>query len=339
VNSFEGLSFGFERPLLAGAAFIIIPLASFFATKMKNPFAASIPLGAPGGVPFKAPFNMDGIIKVLRILEYIGVFLLFFSAAGPVIKTTETVWLNRGADILFVIDTSPSMAALDMDGISRFSAARNILKDFAAKRPADGIGLVAVGNDAALLVPPTTDRDTLRARLEGVRIAALGDGTALGMGLAVAAFHLEKSRAPRRAAVLITDGENNAGAIHPETAAAMLRDMGISLWVIGIGSGGEVPIDYVDPNTKMRRTGLFDSRFDIENLRRISAAAGGSYIAAPSADALAAAFARLDDGEMIIRRSGVVSRSRSCRLPFMLTAFSLLAAVRFVKRFLLGAWL
>ncbi|GHV94654.1 hypothetical protein AGMMS50293_09740 [Spirochaetia bacterium] len=339
MNSFGGLSFGFERPLLAVAAFIIIPLAAFFTAKMKNPFAASIPLGAPGGVPFKAPFNMDGLIKALRILEYSGVFLLFFSAAGPVIKTTETVWLNRGADILFVIDTSPSMAALDMDGISRFSAARNILKDFAAKRPADGIGLVAVGNDAALLLPPTTDRETLRARLEGLRIAALGDGTALGMGLAVAAFHLEKSKAPRRAAVLITDGENNAGAIHPETAAAMLRDMGISLWVIGIGSGGEVPIDYVDPNTKMRRTGLFDSRFDVENLRRISAAAGGSYIAAPSADALAAAFVRLDDEEMIIRRSGVVSRSRSCRLPFMLTAFSLLAAVRFVKRFLLGAWL
>lgn len=332
-----GMSFGFERPLVAAAAFVVIPLAVFIARRLHNPFVASIPLGPPGGTPFKAPFNMYGLVKALRVLEYCGAALLFFSAAGPVIKTSETVWLNRGADILFVIDTSPSMAALDMDGMNRFNAARRLLVDFAESRPADGIGLVAVGNDAALLVPPTTDREVLFSRLEQLRIAELGDGTALGMGLAVAAFHLEKSAAPRRAAVLITDGENNAGAIHPETAAAVLRDLGISLWVIGIGSGGEVPIDYVDPHTRMRRTGLFDSRFDVEALRRISLAGGGTWLSAPSAEALAAAFSRLDDREMVVRRSGIVERRQSCRLPFMFGALGLLAGLRFIKRVFLGA--
>jgi Ca-activated chloride channel family protein len=331
------VNFGFERPLTAAAAFIVIPLALIIARRLRNPFAASIPLGPPGGSPFKPPFSMEGLVKTLRFLEYAGALLLFFSAAGPVIKTTETVWLNRGADILFVLDTSPSMAALDMEGASRFNAARRLLLAFAGSRPADGIGLVAVGNDAALLVPPTTDREALYTRLEQLRIAELGDGTALGMGLAVAAFHLEKSTAPRRAAVLITDGENNAGAIHPETAAAMLRDLGVSLWVIGIGSGGEVPIDYVDPHTRLRRTGLFDSRYDTESLRGISASGGGTWLSAPSAEALSAAFARLDDREMIVRRSGTVARRRSCRVPFMLTALGLLAGVRFIKRFLLGA--
>jgi Ca-activated chloride channel family protein len=329
--------FGFERPLFAVAAFVIIPLAIVIARRLKDPFAASIPLGPPGGTPFKPPVNMEGLIKVLRVMEYGGALLFFFSAAGPVIKTTETVWLNRGADILFVLDASPSMAALDMDGASRFSAACGLLKAFAENRPSDGIGLVAVGDDAALLVPPTTDREVLLSRLEGLRIAELGDGTALGMGLAVAAFHLEKSKAPRRAAVLITDGENNAGAVHPETAAAMLRDIGVSLWVIGIGSGGEVPIDYVDPRTKVRRTGLFDSRYDTESLRRVSLAGDGTWLQAPSADALFRAFARLDDREMVARRSGPVTRRCSCRLPFMLAAFGLLAGVRFIRRFFLGA--
>jgi Ca-activated chloride channel family protein len=329
--------FGFERPLLASAAFVVIPLAIALARRLKDPFAASIPLGPPGGTPFKPPVNMAGLLKVLRIMEYAGAALLFLSAAGPVVKTTETVWLNRGADILFVLDTSPSMAALDMGGTSRFNAARDLLKAFAESRPSDGIGLAAVGNDAALLVPPTTDREVLFSRLESLRVAELGDGTALGMGLAVAAFHLEKSTAPRKAAVLLTDGENNAGAIHPETAAAMLRDMGVSLWVIGIGSGGEVPIDYVDPRTRVRRTGLFDSRYDTESLRRISLAGDGTWLQAPSADALFQAFARLDDGEMVARRSGPVTRRRSRGLPFMIAAFGLLAGVRFVRRFFLGA--
>ena len=332
-------SFGFERPLIAVAAFIIIPLAIALARRLGSPFTASVSLGPPGGVSFKAPVNLKGILKTLRFLEYCGVLLLFLGAAGPLIKTSETVWLNRGADILFVLDISPSMAALDMDGTSRFSVARRLLLDFAERRPADGIGLVAVGSDAALLVPPATDRQVLASRLVELQLGELGDGTALGMGLAIAAYQLERSTAPRRAAVLITDGENNAGAVHPETAAAMIASIGASLWVIGIGSGGEVPIDYIDPFTRIRRTGLYDSRFDVETLRQISSAGNGTWISAPSADAFIAAFTRLDSQEMVVRRSGVVTQSRSFHLPFLLAALALIAVSRFVKRFFLGAWL
>jgi Ca-activated chloride channel family protein len=333
------MGFGFERPLLAIAAFFVIPLAMFIARRRGSPFTASVPLGPPGGVPFKAPFNLDRIVKALRAMEYCGVFLLFISAAGPLIRISETVWLNRGADILFVLVISPSMAALDMDGASRFNAARKLLLDFAERRPSDSIGLAALGNDAALLVPPSTDRRALTSRLENLRIGEMGDGTALGMGLAIAAYHLDKSTAPRKAAVLISDGENNAGAIHPETAAAMVRDTGASLWVIGVGSGGEVPIDYLDPVTRVRRTGLFDSRYDTEALQRISSAGGGTWISAPSADALASAFARLDDREMVVRRSGTVTRSRPCHMSFMIAAVGLIVIARLIRRFFLGAWL
>ena len=332
------MNFGFERPFVAVAAFIVIPLVLFAASRLKNPFVAAIPLGAPGGVPFKASLGMSGLVKFLKALEYSGLFLLFFSAAGPVVKTTETVWLNRGADILFVLDISPSMASLDMEGKSRFTIAKSLITEFARNRPSDCIGLVAMGNDAALLVPPALDRDVLADRLERLQIGELGDGTALGMGLAVAAFHLEKSGAKRRITVIITDGENNAGSVHPETAASMLREMGISLWVIGIGSGGEVPIDYVDPVTRMRRTGVFDSRFDTESLRRLSLSGGGIYVSAPSAQAFSAAFAGLDDREVTIRRSTRIDRKQPVFLPFLISAFALLVGVRFTRRFFLGAW-
>ena len=330
------MNFSFDRPWLAAAAFIIIPLAVFVLSRMKNPFVASIPLGAPGGIPFKT-LQIKGLVKFLKVIEIAGIFLLFFSAAGPVIKTPEKVWLNRGADIIFVLDVSPSMAALDMDGKSRFSAAKSLLADFVVRRPSDNIGLAAVGNDAAILVPPTTDREALNLRLEQLRIGELGDGTALGMGLATAAYHLDKSNAPRKAVVLITDGENNAGAIHPETAALMLRDMNISLWVIALGSAGEVPIDYTDPYTKIRRTGVFDSRFDIESLRRLSFSGGGTFIAAPSADSLAAAFSQLNESEITVQRSRIINRRQSLFLHFFLPALLLLTAVRFTRRNLLGA--
>lgn len=330
---------GFDRPWLVVAAIIVIPAAIIIARRLKNPFAVSVPLGAPGGVPFKAPLNLSGIVKALRALEYIGIFLFVIAASGPVIRTAETVWLSRGADIVFVLDISPSMAAIDMDGSNRYDAARRLLKDFALRRPADSIGLVAVGSDAALLVPPTTDRDVLFSRLENLQLGELGDGTALGMGLAVAAYHLNGSAAPRRAAVLISDGESNEGAIHPETAAAMLSDIGSSLYVIGIGTGGEVPIDYTDPFTRIRHVGMFDSRFDTEALIRLSAAGNGMWIPAPSADALAAAFNIVDYQEFVARRSSLVIRSRSLFRVLMLTALGGIFFARFSRRVFLGDWL
>jgi Ca-activated chloride channel family protein len=330
------VNISFDNPFIVISAFFIIPLCAFVYSRLKNPFVASIPLGAPGGVPFKTT-QINGLVKLLKFLEYTGIFLLFLCAAGPAIKTSETVWLNRGADIIFILDVSPSMAAMDMDGKNRFSAGRTMISEFADKRLSDSIGLVAVGEDAALLLPPTADRDALNIRLEQLRIGELGDGTALGMGIAVAAYHLDKSNAKRKIAVLITDGENNAGAIHPETAAGLLLEIGVSFWVIALGSAGEVPIDYTDPYTRIRRTGIFDSRYDIESLRRLGASGGGAFIAAPSAEAFASAFSHMDESEITIQRSRVINRRNSVSFHFLLAAAILIITVKSVRRFILKA--
>jgi Ca-activated chloride channel family protein len=331
------VSIGFDRPLFILAAFIAIPFLVFISRYFKPIFALDLPLGPPGGIAFESPVNLKFLMKFLHALELAGVFLLFTAAAGPHFIFTEMVWLNRGADIIFVIDISPSMAGMDMNGRSRFDAARALVEDFADRRGQDAIGIVAVGEDAAMLVPLTTDRTSLRSRLGTLAIGEMGDGTALGTGLAMAAFHINNSRAPRRVVVLVTDGENNAGIVHPETAAAMLGGMGVSLWVIGVGSGGEIPISYTDPVTRMRRTGTFESRYDPESLMRIAAAANGTWLHAPSAETFAAAFSRLDQGEMIIRRAGTVRREEALYAFFALAALAILWGVRFIRRYILGA--
>jgi Ca-activated chloride channel family protein len=332
------MNIGFEYPAVLALGLACILPTLFISRFFRSLFVLTIPLGAPGGIPFKVPFRGGLPIRILKGLEISGVLLLFIAAAGPVGRSAERVWLNRGADILFVLDISPSMAGIDMNGRNRFDAARELIRAFAENRPSDAIGLVAVGYDAALLVPPTVDRRALYSRLESLQIAELGDGTALGMGLALAALHLRDSSAPRRAVVLLSDGENNAGAVHPLSAAPLLRDMEVSLWVLGIGSGGEIPIDYVDPFTRMRRTGSFDSRFDAESLRAIAQAGEGTYIAAPSGEALDAAFSRIDGEERIVSRPGLQIRRRSLHGPLISLALLLLAGSRLLRRCLLGVW-
>jgi Ca-activated chloride channel family protein len=139
--------------------------------------------------------------------------------------------------------------------------------------------------------------------------------------------------------VLITDGENNAGAVHPETAAAALRTVGASLWVIGLGTDGEVPIDYVDPHTGRRRTGVIDSRFDYQSLEAIAREAGGTYIAAPSFNAFSEAFGRMAGGEIAVGQVGTLIRIRYFHRPLIIAALCVLLIARFVRRYVLGAFL
>jgi Ca-activated chloride channel family protein len=329
----------FDRPFLLILGLFIIPALFVFPRYFRSIFTLVLPLGPPGGTSFKAPVNLNLGIKILKALEILGTALLIIAAAGPHLSYTETLLTQRGADIFFVVDVSPSMAALDMNNRSRFEVSRELVKDFATARPSDALGLVAVGEDAALLVPLTTDRASFFLRLDELVVGELGDATALGMGLGIAALHIGRSAAPRRVVVLITDGENNAGAIHPETAAAALGNMGVSLWVIGVGSGGVVPIDYLDPVTRIRRTGTYDSQYDTETLRNIALKADGTWIPAISADAFSSAFAQLDQAEMTVRRTGVIQRKEAIHGFFIVAAFLSILIARVIRTNILGAFL
>jgi Ca-activated chloride channel family protein len=325
------VNFGFSRPPLLFLILICAAAALLIFFRFRKPFCFYLPLGSPGGASFKPPFRAGILMKILGILEAAAVLFLCIAAAGPETRERETLWLDQGADIIFVLDISPSMAGLDMKG-RRLDAARELVRSFALSRASDAIGLAAVGNEAALVCPPTTDRESFFAALDRLQIGELGDGTALGMGLSLASLHLSGSKASRRITVLITDGENNAGSIHPETAASFLQGMGVSLWVIAVGSAGEVPIDYVDPATRMRRTGTFLSQFDDTSLKNLAAAGGGYYINASSVETLQNAFDQLDEREMIVRRSASRIRVRPFQRPFLVGALILFAIVLLFRR-------
>jgi len=231
------------------------------------------------------------------------------------------------------------MSALDMQGQSRFAVAKRLVTRFAQLRPSDAIALVAIGADGALILPPTVDRTVFSERLAGLSIAELGDGTAIGTGLAIAAVHLRNSRAQKKLVILLTDGENNAGAVHPLTGAALAREAGAELWVIGIGTSGEVPLDYVDPLTGQRKTGTFESRYDPEALRSIAQAGGGTFLVADSTGALEDAFNRMNSTGIAPGRSRTYRVSQSLAGSLLLVALLCIALARSIRWLFMGALL
>lgn len=231
-----------------------------------------------------------------------GVIALILALAGPAGVSRERVYLNRGIDMMLVLDESPSMAAQDFAPVNRFETARETIRRFVERRENDPIGLVSFGREAALRVPPTTDYEKLGAVLEDLRIMELGDGTAIGMGLALGALHLRSSDAPEKVMILLTDGKNNAGEVPAETAAQVATELGIRIYTIGIGSETQTPIEFTDPETGQVYRGTFEGGFDEGLLREIAELSGGAYFYAGTSGTLESVFEAIDSIETTEKR-------------------------------------
>lgn len=254
---------------------------------------------------------MKLLLIIASVSFWIGLVFLIIALSSPALAIREKVFLNRGIDVMIVLDESPSMSAQDFQPENRFETAKRVITEFVQNRENDAIGLVSFSREAALRSPPTFDKDALLKRLNGLSIMSLGDGTAIGMGIAVAALHLQNSTAHHGVIVLLTDGENNAGEILPESAAEIAATLGIRIYVIGIGTQGEVPIEFVDPETGKVRKGMFNSKFNELLLEEIAKSADGRYFSAKSPGALNAVFRTIDSIETAEKRSKTQIRTSS----------------------------
>ena len=85
-------------------------------------------------------------------------------------------------------------------------------------------------------------------------------------------------------------------------AASLIRDLGITLYVIGIGSSAEVPLEYVDPaNGKLYR-GTYKGEFGATLLAGLASLTGGQLMAATGPGTLESGFQIIDTREKVENR-------------------------------------
>lgn len=280
----------FERPWAFALA--LLPAAVALASRSIRRRAGGIPLPLDpwGGEPGPdAPFVWKATLAASTVALGTAWLSLCVALAGPLGIETGASRARGDVDIVFVVDVSPSMAAMDVEP-SRLEASKRLVAGFLEPdggTAGSSVGIVAFGAEAALVCPPTTDYATVLARLATLDPGMLGDGTAVGQGLATALGHALAGGGRRKAAVLLTDGDDNAGVVHPADAAAAYARAGVRLTVAGIGSAGDAPIEYVDPSTGERFSGTYRGHFDEGTLAALATATGGEYLAAVDSAALA----------------------------------------------------
>lgn len=244
--------------------------------------------------------------KIRKILSIFAKFLLGASfvfavtaLADPVVSHQEKVYTTLGTDIVFVLDTSPSMAAKDIDGRTRLQASLEAVKSLVQTKDGCRYGLVALGSNASVLVPPTNNISIFNERCDSVQVGLFGNGSAIGDGISTAVCHLVSSTAPKKCIILLTDGENNAGEIHPETASRLAAENNITLYVVGVGSKGTVPIEYIDPVTGKSYSGYLDSDFSSASLKKIASIGNGRYFEVRTLDDLVSTLAVVSGTENV----------------------------------------
>lgn len=272
------------------------------------------------------------LARLLLILTYFFVVVAF---AKPVQHHQEIVYTSRGSEVIFVVDISPSMAARDIGNITRLEAAQSCIRTLVEDNGGISVGLVEMAKDAALSVPPTMDRTLFFSKLNSLIIGELGDGTAIGNGLSCAILHLNNSSSVKKSIVLITDGENNSGVIHPLTAARLCADKGISLYVVGVGTKGIVPLEYADPVTGKVYSGNLDSNYDSTNLSRIAIEGNGNFYETATLTSLSQTLNTIAKSENVVQSYHIKNNDESYSEKFLFLALILLCASWFIRRVLL----
>ena len=285
-------------------------------------------------------FTWNGHIQ--KIMSWIARFILFAgfilattALADPVKVHQEKVYTSLGTDIVFVVDTSPSMAARDMGGMSRLESAKNAIIAIAREHDGCRFGLVALGSEASVLVPPTANQFAFTQRLDEVIVGMLGNGSAIGDGLSTAVCHLVSSAAQKKVIVLLTDGESNAGEIHPQTAASLAAKNGIAVYTVGIGSRGTVPIEYTDPVTGKNYSGYLDSNFNSTELKHIASMSAGKYFEVASLEEFIKCMQAVTKAEAVVQNYTYRTVTQSFYKKLLLYAILCFAAGWFIKRIVL----
>jgi Ca-activated chloride channel homolog len=187
----------------------------------------------------------------LRGLLFVGALsLMALALAYPRAIVRELQALSKPTDLIFLLDTSPSMYARDMDP-SRLGRAQRIIERFVyMKQPQDRYGLVAFSWTSVILSYMTTDPQTILLYFDylnqqNVPQAGTNVGAVLANALQLVAAEQkmdpENSKNRRVVFVLLSDGDDTADE-YDNPLADVIRS-GIKTYTIGLGTanGAYVP--------------------------------------------------------------------------------------------------
>ncbi|MEZ5387395.1 MAG: VWA domain-containing protein [Prosthecobacter sp.] len=310
---------------------LLLPLAPLFALlrgSRRGKRAAikfpATPLLRDLGRPARG--GVGGFIFGLVLLSYVfGICAL--SRPQKVLSYDEET--AEGISIMLTVDVSLSMLIEDFyigsQPVNRLTAAKRVMTNFIKGRTSDRIGIVAFAGETYLPCPLTLDRDWLINNLDRVQTQRVGDGTAIGSGIASAANRMRREKTPSKVIVLLTDGANNSGRLSPQDAAKLAATLGVRIYTIAIGTPG---IHSIPDPRRGTFTPVGQQLFDEATLKEVADIGNGHFYMAQNLDSLSGVFDTIDKLEKVkIERRKITEAEELFYWPLSLSAAALFLAL------------
>ena len=187
-------------------------------------------------------FHVDNFSKKINLLTKLImsliISLIVFILANPWTNSSTITQVGKGAQLVFVIDRSVSMAKPFIGDDANKSeikslAARRILKDFINSRPLDMIGIVGFSNSALYGSKITKNRNYSFAAIDAATKSAINQ-TNIGSGMTSGLFMFsEIATTGSQALVLISDGAGKISKRVKNRISQILAEQKINLyWII-----------------------------------------------------------------------------------------------------------
>jgi len=173
-----------------------------------------------------------------KIIMSVIIFLLILILANPWSNSSTITQVGKGAQLVFVIDRSVSMAKPFIGDNANKSeikshAARRILKDFINSRPLDMVGIVGFSNSALYGSKITKNRNYTYAAIDAATKSAINQ-TNIGSGMTSGLFMFsEIETTGSQALVLLSDGAGKISKRVKRRISQILSEQKINLyWII-----------------------------------------------------------------------------------------------------------
>ncbi|MDO6581367.1 VWA domain-containing protein [Photobacterium sp. 2_MG-2023] len=276
-------------------ALVLLPLPWFIYrfTRPVQPVAVITLPVLPENLVKKPVRRWQGILALLCWVSLLG------ALARPVWFGDPVQIQPEHRDMLLAVDLSGSMSIEDMvDGqgntVDRLTAVKQVVTDFIGKRQGDRLGLVLFANHAYLQTPLTFDLNTVKQQLARTVLGLIGQSTAIGEGLGIAAKSFINSDAEQRVIILLSDGANTSGVINPMEAAKLAAENKVRIYTVGIGADEMVQRSFfgdrmVNPSQDL----------DEHALTQIAALTEGQYFRARNPQELASIYQSINDLEPV----------------------------------------
>lgn len=308
----------FYNPEYLFFLFLLLPIIFWYIYKMRKS-DASLQISSLRCLTDLLPAKKLYLRHLPFIFRVLALAFLILAIARPQSSNSWRTENTEGIDIMLTTDVSGSMLGEDFKP-NRLEASKSIGIEFIQSRPNDNIGLVIFAGESFSQSPLTTDHAALINIFNSVRYGLLEDGTAIGLGLANAVNRMKDSETKSKVIILLTDGSNNRGEITPLNAAEIAARFGIRVYVVGVGSRGQVRTPVPTPSGGMVYQ-MFDSDFDEETLQEIAQMTGGRYFRATNNNALRSIYKEIDELEKSIINIQEFSKKRELFVLFAVFAF------------------